>query len=695
MNESLLWLVNILSSTASIKTSSAADTLFLSTCEKNRVQEVLPNAFTRWCQTNHIFFTTTVGREDCSVFDVAVQFQYKNDELIIVVAKAILGDKIEVYTRYTADNELKEANGNTALLHEYFDDEPIYLLHLNASHQLPPSKGTPLKDFWQILMQDKKDVILVYVFAIFGGIINLTLPLGIQAIINLITMQQMNTSWWVLLFVVLSGIIFTGIAQIFQLSIIETLQQRLFFRAAFTFSSKLPKLNFEKLSGYYPPELVNRFFDVLTIQKGMTKILMDFSTSTLQILFGLLLLAFYHPFFIYFGTLWLVILIAIIRFTSPAGIRTSLEESKYKYKLVYWLEEVARNLTTFKLSDSQQYIFQRTDGNVTGYLKARKSHFAVLIQQFASIILFKFIVTGSLLVVGSILVMNQELNVGQFVAAEIIIILLMVAAEKLMNTMETVYDVLTAVEKLKGVTTLPEDETYASGFAPGDLSDGYTLQVKNVSYKYHDSQKNILQGVNFTAGKGEKIIIKATGGAGKTTLLKLLTGLYQPVEGQILLNDLPINGFRQDEILPHIGHNLDAGQIFNGTLEENISLGRIGITLDAIMEACRLSNLLPFIQQLPYGLLTELSPADRRLSAGFLKRISLARAIVHQPSLLILDDALPEMEIEPEQALFKYLIDGNDSKTVIIISDNKYLADNATKVYHLSNNRLELVNPKP
>jgi len=694
MKESLTWLVNLLGSLASFKPSTASVNLFLLSGESANIGDALPSAFMKWCQTNHLPFSTTTGREDCGVFDVAVQFQFK-DQPIIVVVKAMEGDKVEIFTRKVADGELTVAEGNTNNLHEYFDDEPIYLLHLNAAHQLPPSKGSPLKDLWQILMQDKKDIVLVYVFAIFGGAINLTLPLGIQAIINLITMQQMNTSWWVLLIVVLLGLLFTGVTQIFQLSIIETLQQRLFFRAAFTFSSKLPRLNIDKLGSFYPPELVNRFFDVLSIQKGMSKILMDFSTSTLQILFGLLLLSIYHPFFIFFGALWLLILMAIIYLTSPAGLRTSLEESKYKYKLVYWLEEVARNLVTFKLSDTQQYIFQRTDSNVTSYLKARKSHFSILITQFAFIILFKFIVTGSLLIVGSLLVLNQELNIGQFVAAEIIIILLMVAAEKLMRTMETVYDVLTSVEKLKGVTTLPEDESYATGFAPGDLSQGYTIEASNLSFKYHDTQKALLKGLDFVATKGEKIIIKATGGAGKTTFLKLLTGLYQPNEGQILINGLPVQSLRQDEVLPSVGHNLDAGQIFDGTLEDNISLGRNGVSREAVLEACQLSNLMPFIQQLPYGLLTEFTASDRRLSGGFLRRIALARAIAHKPKLLLLDEALPEMDVEHQQAFIDYLTSTDDIKTVIIVTDNLQLAEIADKVYELKNRRLQLINSKP
>lgn len=689
MTESLVWLVKTLAEISSINPSASHTTKFINACSTDKPEDNVPKAFEQFCQNNHISFATSSGVKDWGVFDIAVQFNFSSNT--ITVAHHQGHGKLVVMQRALDNGKVDAQTISIDKMDEAFTPEPIYLLNLNEANQLPITDAGPLKGLWDILMQDKKDVILIYIFAIFGGAINLTLPLGIQAIINLITMQQINTSWWVLLLMVLLGVIFTGATQIFQLSIIETLQQRLFLRAVFTFSSKIPKINLEKLKGYYPPELINRFFDVLTIQKGMSKILMDFSTSTLQILFGLLLLSFYHPFFIFFGLLWLIILVIILIATSKAGLRTSIDESTYKYKLVYWLQEVGRNLVTFKLSDSQQYVFQRTDGNVTSYLKSRKAHFRVLLSQFVFILLFRFVVTGTLLIVGSILVVNQELNIGQFVAAEIIIILLMVAAEKLMRTMETVFDVLTSIEKLKKVTSLEEDVHTVNGYEVEQTGKGINVSLKDVTFSYHPSQKPVFINLSLDIKAGEKVVIKATGAPGKTTILKLLAGLNHPTSGKVLLNDLPRDNYQHGELLNVIGHNLDTEEIFNGSIEDNISLGRNGIGRNEVLNVCRICDLMPFIQDQPQGLLTELSASDRRLSKNVTKRITLARALANQAELLIIDDELPNLSSDKTLALWEYLTSNNSARTIIMVTDNNTIIQLADRVYELKNNGLEMV----
>ncbi len=691
MTESLVWLVKTIKEVSTTSYSDTHTARFINVCSSGTPEESIPKAFEQFCQSNHIAFTVSSGVKDCGVFDIAVQFGFEDGNSTITLAYHDEKNKLVIYRRGLNNNELISQTIPPDQMASVFSPEPIYLLNLNQANQLPTKNLGPVKGLWDILMQDKKDVILIYIFAVFGGAINLTLPLGIQAIINLITMQQMNTSWWVLLFMVLLGVIFTGATQIFQLSIIETLQQRLFLRAAFTFSNKIPKINLAKLKGYYPPELINRFFDVVTIQKGMSKILMDFSTSTLQILFGLLLLSFYHPFFIFFGTMWLVILVIILIATSKQGLRTSIEESDYKYKVAYWLQEVARNLVTFKLSDSQQYVYQRTDGNVTSYLKSRKAHFRILLTQFVFILIFRFVVTGTLLIVGSILVINQELNIGQFVAAEIIIILLMVAAEKLMRTMETVFDVLTSIEKLKKVTSLDEDSQTVNGYEISEIGNGIEVELQNVTFSYVPNTKPIFANLSLKVKAGEKVIIKATGDAGKTTILKLLTGLNQPSAGKVLFNGLPRDNYQHGELINIMSHNLDSEQIFNGSIEDNISLGRSSVTRNEVLKVCRICDLMPFVQEQSQGLLTELSADDRRLSKNLTKRITLARALAGNTDLIIIDDTLPSLDEAKTLAFWEYLNNENAKRTVIMVTDNNALMQYANSVYELKNSTLEKV----
>ena len=241
---------------------------------------------------------------------------------------------------------------------------------------------------------------------------------------------------------------------------VEVLQQRIFAKAAFEFTYRLPRIRPDALTGYYPPELMNRFFDVMTIQKGLPKLLIDLTAAAVQIFFGMILLSAYHPIFIGFGVFIVVIIYLICRLNGPSGIKTSLSESKYKYKTVAWLEEMAADLPSYyhgghtRSADAQEPV-DRMDDIVAHYLTHRNQHFDVLKRFFYSGVAFKTVIIGGLLILGTTLVVGREMSLGQFVAAELIIVLITNAVDKLISGIDTVFDMLTAVEKIGAVTDMP------------------------------------------------------------------------------------------------------------------------------------------------------------------------------------------------------------------------------------------------
>ncbi len=272
--------------------------------------------------------------------------------------------------------------------------------------------------------------------------------MGIQAIINLIQGAQISTSWIVLVVLVTLGVAFQGLLQLMQIRILENIQQKIFTRSSFEFVYRFPKITMDELKNDYPPELANRFFDTLTVQKGLSKILIDFPAALLQIVLGLLLLSFYHPFFIIYGLLLILLGFLLFKSTAKKGLETSLLESKKKYNVAHWIQEVARSLISFKLSGSTNLAMKKNDELTAAYLDARESHFKVLMLQFSQMIGFKVLVTLGLLLIGGLLVINQQMNIGQFVAAEIIILLLISSVEKVITGLESFYDVLTSLEKI-------------------------------------------------------------------------------------------------------------------------------------------------------------------------------------------------------------------------------------------------------
>ncbi len=534
-------------------------------------------------------------------------------------------------------------------------------------------KITPIRRLFRLLATQKDLLANVYIYALFNGLLNLSIPLGIQAIINLIQSGTTSTSWIVLVVLVLVGLTLAGIFQIYQLASAETIQQKIFANASMEFAFRLPRLKLSALKNSYAPELVNRFFDILTIQKGLSKILFDFSLAALQIIFGLLLLAMYHPFFIAFGVLLVLSLIAFFYITTQRGLSTSLVESKYKYKLVGWLEEVARNLSTFKMAGSTKLPMQRTDDLSMEYLNARQKHFKVLIRQYGAMIGLKVLITGSLLILGGFLVFQQEMNIGQFVAAEIIILLVISSVEKLILSMETIYDVLTGLEKVGAVTDLEMEQT-DGGQPLKERSRGLAVTAKDIVLRSpQDQERMILKNVSFDIASGEKVGLAGNMGAGKSALLHLVAGLFDKFDGNLLYNNIPLHHLDIQSLRTSIGDNLREEEIFEASLTENITLQREEVEEDRMHSILKLTGLDKFVEGLPDGLQTVLPPSGIGLANSIRSRILMARSLLGKHTLLLMEDTWHEVERGVVEKWFEYICSDSCPTLILASNDEKLL----------------------
>ncbi|MCC6817840.1 MAG: ABC transporter ATP-binding protein [Bacteroidia bacterium] len=525
-------------------------------------------------------------------------------------------------------------------------------------------KLTPIQRFVLLIKSDKKEIGNVYTYAVFQGLINLSIPLGIQAIVNLIQGGQVSTSWIVLVIIVLAGILLTGVLQVAQLRIIENLQQNIFARAAFEFTFRLPRFKSDSLENQSAPELMNRFFDTVSVQKGLSKVLIDFSTATLQIVFGLVLLAFYHSFFIFFGLGLFLLVIAIFKYTGVLGLETSLKESKYKYKVVAWLEEMAKTRLSFKMAGNSKLGLKRTDENVLGYLDAREKHFKVLKRQYIYLIVFKGAVAAGLLLIGGMLVLNQEMNIGQFIAAEIIILLVINSVEKLILCIENIYDVITSLDKIGHVTDIDLDDDKIGSVRIQNDQD-IEVEIKDLEFSYPGRIEPLFKSLSIQIQKGQHTCFHGNQGSGKATLLSLIAGIYRPAKGSICYNGLPIDNFEFDSIRNHIGTCFSSEIIFDGTLLENISMGRSDVTIDDVIWASDGLDLLEFIKALPQGFDTIVGPNGCRLSKGVSQKILLARGIVHKPKLLLLEKGVEFIDTKSRKKIAEFIFNPQQPWTVV------------------------------
>lgn len=526
---------------------------------------------------------------------------------------------------------------------------------------------SPLKRVQALIRDHNKEVTSIYLFSILGGIVNLSLPLGVQTIIGLVMGATMVTSIYVLIFLVVLGVFLMGLFQINQMKIIESIQQKIFAHYAYAFADKIPQLDLKQMDKYHIPEKVNRFFDTLNIQKGFAKLLLDIPVATVQILFGIILLSLYHPLFIILGLILLLLLGLILYYTSQKGIETSIEESNYKYGVAGFFGEVARTIKTFKFSQGSDLNIIRTDENVLGYLAARTKHFQVLLFQYKSLLFFKVALTALMLTLGSYLLINQQLNVGEFVAAEIVIMLVIGAVEKLIISLDSAYDVITGLEKLASVTDNPLE---ASGDLELDSPAGLEIEMKNFSFEF-ETGKPVLDSINLHINPGEKIQITGPAGSGKSILMRVLTGNYTDFNGTLLINKVPIKNYNLQSLRKHTGILLQNQEIFGGSVWENISLGNKEISPSLILATADAVGFADFLNHFPLGFDSEIEPLGKKTPQTIVKKILLLRALCGEKRLILLENPWNGLDREIANRIQTYL--DKQNATVLIATNEDVL----------------------
>lgn len=544
-----------------------------------------------------------------------------------------------------------------------------------------------IKKLFQLINLERLEIRNVYIYAILSGIILLSLPLGIQAIINLMFGATISTSLIVLIILVIIGVLLNGILQVRQMRITERIQQRIFARLTFAYAYRIPKLNLASIDKYYLPELVNRFFDTTSLQKGLSKLLIDFPSASIQIFFGLVLLSFYHPVFIIFGVLLIGLVIMIFYLTSPKGFRTSIKESDYKYDVAHWLEEISRSIKTFKFHQHTDLHLHKTDKLVNGYLEAREQHFSVLVFQYRIVITFKVLITAAMLIIGAVLFVNQQINLGQFIATEIIILTIIGAIEKLIVSLEVVYDVLTALEKINNVLDKPrdkeEEEEERPKFYDWQSTKGMELEIRSLNFGYNKT--TILKNINLRIKSGEKICITGSEGSGKSSLLKLLTGMWPDFSGNLLYNNQPYGSINQEVLYKQISFFLTEDELFGGTLLENITLGSQDLNLNELNELCSMVGLSDFIADKKDGFATQLDPQGKKLSNNVAQKILLARCFYKKPALMLMEDGWLGIDAESKNRIIEYLTNSNNPTTLIAISNDDVFASKSDRVIKMAN----------
>ncbi|MEZ6185628.1 MAG: ABC transporter ATP-binding protein [Planctomycetota bacterium] len=542
----------------------------------------------------------------------------------------------------------------------------------------PLERPSPTARLRYLVAPEARDLKALVVFAVIVGALNLAIPVTVEALVNTVAFVGLLQPIVVLTLALAACLGFAAVVQALEAFTVELIQRRTFARVAMDLAWRLPRVRHEGLDNAHGPELVNRFFDVATLQKVGAKLLLDGLAVVLSAGVGLLVLAFYHPLLLAFDVFLLAALSFVILVLGRGGQRTAIKESSAKYAVADWLQELVRHPLAFQLAAGREVALDHADTLATTYLERRATHYRVVLRQLLSALALQVVTSALLLGLGGWLVKVGQLSLGQLVASWLIVSIVLAAVAKLGRQLESVYDLLAAVDKLGYLFDLPLELEAGEALPPQE--GPARVSLLHVSHAWPGG-RCVPREVSAELAPGERVALLGPSGAGKSTLLELLQGLRRCTGGRIDLDGVDLRSLRTAGLRAQVAL-ARSGEVVSGTVAQNLRLGDPSLDLDRLRQALEGVGLWDAIQRLPAGLETPLASFGRPLSSRQADLLVLARVLLTRPRLVLLDGILDGLALEAAGKVLEHLQHAVPC-TVVVATQRPDVADLCQRVLNL------------
>lgn len=540
---------------------------------------------------------------------------------------------------------------------------------------------SPLARLGELLRPDRGDLFSIALFAVAMGILLLAMPVAVQALVNFVAQGGAIPPLIVVSSLLFVGLAFAGVLGAIQAWLVELLQRRLFARTVADLAARLPRLAMEVHDRRNGPELVNRFFDVMTIQKAGSALLLDGLSLLLTVVVGLLLLAFYHPLLLAFDIILLGVIGLIVLGPMKRGVRSAIGESYAKYAVADWLEELARHPLLFRSGGVHSWIYKRSDRVVREYLERRGQHYRILFGQIVGALTLYAVASTALLGIGGLLVMQGSLTLGQLVAAELVVTMVVASVAKMGKQLENFYDLMAATDKVGYLLDLPLEQGGGEPYLVPDDAAGASLQLADVTAGPSGGPA-LFQGLSLDVPPGSTLGVCGASGSGKTVLLELLWGLRRPERGTVRFDGRDLKSISLEAARSSASFLAEI-EVVGGSVRDNVRLGRTFVSDEDARRALRAVGILDAVERLPHGLETEISARGRPLSDGEVRCLQVARAIAGSPRLLIVSDPFLPLGGALRERLLDVLFDEGAHWTLVVASNAADVLQRCQRVLEL------------
>lgn len=523
-----------------------------------------------------------------------------------------------------------------------------------------------------LLRLERRDVWTILAFALGVGLLSIVTPAAIEALVNTVAFGVLLWPVVVLALVMLAFLIFSAVLRAMQVLVAEYIQRRIFARTAHEFTVRFAKAEMDSFGGLNPTDIVNRFFELASVQKAITSLLVEGVGIVMITIVGLAVLAFYHPYLLTFAIVLVVLIIFLVTVLGIGGVRSSIKESYAKYDMAAWLEEIAKCPHTFRFGKGGSLAIERANQLAGAYIDARKNHFRVVWRQTLFALLLEAIASTVLLGLGGWLVINRQLNLGQLVAGELLVTLVLTALSKAGKYIEIFYDLQASLDKLGVVATLTLEPAGGERLPESDRPMRVEAELRRGEHVQR-----------LEAQAGERVAVVGPSGCGKTFLLETLALLRVPHEGLLEFDSIDARSLDRSATRLNIAL-VGQAETFAGTVAENIRVGRSELSAADVRRALEMVGLAERIARLPQGVATPLGSDGLPLSTNELLRLSIARAIAGRPRLLLIDGLLDGLDMGDCPELVESLFDRSAPWTLVIVTARQEIIKRCDKTVNWS-----------
>jgi len=521
-----------------------------------------------------------------------------------------------------------------------------------------------------LLRLERRLLALVVSYSLAIGLFALIVPLTVQELTNTFAFAIQPVTIVTLAGVMIAALLFVGAFRSLQYYAVEVLERRLFARVAIGMAQQIPHL---QVLGF-KPRYANHFMETVFMQRALSVLLVDLINVVVGGAVGMTILVFYHPYFLLYNAL-LLAGFGIVFLLSHGGLKATIEMSHAKYDTLHWMQEISYNLLHFKATDSRAILMQRTDELVGKYVERRQTRFGILIRQYLGSVGWQAIAHGGLIATAAWLLSIGQLTLGQLVAAEVVVSGLLASFDEVVKRMGHIFYFMTGLSELDFVLSLPKDQE-SSGLSvplPDPTVHGIRLTCKDLTV-HHPGVPAIFERFNVEVTPGEKIGIYASSTVAKTALARVLGGLEAPTNGLIRYNGVDLRHIDMSAINRCRGFMIDSQlTLFEGTIEDNIVLGRSYIPYSDVRWALRFAELEEDVDALPQGLKTHIRAPGKILAPTHIMRILLARAVLARPQIMIFDGTLHNLQPVLRETLLRRLCSKDEPWSVIFVSNDPNL----------------------